>query len=301
VNDSGQRKAMYGFTARHIYTVQKLSPSADACMMKDSMLIKTDGWYIDLPRFNCPISYRPVRPPGEKQSTGCMDHFVTHKSGKGKLGFPISVISTIVMKDMHEFQTNLETIEFSTATLDSMLFEIPPGYKEAKSQEELQGKADVNEMIKNAEKSYKESEGATGNKKPGVIRVAVFAPTGSDQVQAADLQRHLVQSMTADKVEAVAVSTEEEARKYQCDYALNTAFTNVKAESKMSGVVKAIKKADPNAASNYNIKANLTLKAMSDASVKTVQSVDGKFEGLINEAAGKALDKGCQLVLQAIK
>ena len=35
--DTGERKKMNGFTARHIWTTQKIKPSADACTMKDSI------------------------------------------------------------------------------------------------------------------------------------------------------------------------------------------------------------------------------------------------------------------------
>src|SRR5690606_32672651 len=50
--DTGERKKVYGLTARRVWTTQKIKPSTDACTMKDSMIIKTDGWYIDLPQFN---------------------------------------------------------------------------------------------------------------------------------------------------------------------------------------------------------------------------------------------------------
>ena len=43
ITDTGERKKMYGMTARHIWTTQKIKPSPDACM-KDSMIIKSDGW-----------------------------------------------------------------------------------------------------------------------------------------------------------------------------------------------------------------------------------------------------------------
>lgn len=36
ITDTGERKKMYGLTARHVWTTQKIKPSADACMMKDS-------------------------------------------------------------------------------------------------------------------------------------------------------------------------------------------------------------------------------------------------------------------------
>ena len=89
--DTGERKKMYGLTARHIWTTQKMKPSADACTMKDSMIIKTDGWYIDLPQFNCPVHYTPTttKRPSVKNQPECMDRFVSRRSGKGKLGFPL--------------------------------------------------------------------------------------------------------------------------------------------------------------------------------------------------------------------
>ena len=40
ITDTGERKKMHGLTARRIWTTQKIKPSTDACMMKDSMVIK---------------------------------------------------------------------------------------------------------------------------------------------------------------------------------------------------------------------------------------------------------------------
>jgi hypothetical protein len=88
ITDTGERKKMYGLTARHVWTFQKIKPSEDACSMKDSIIIKTDGWYIDLPQFNCPLHYRPMKRPNEKVQPECMDRFITHRRGKGRLGFP---------------------------------------------------------------------------------------------------------------------------------------------------------------------------------------------------------------------
>lgn len=147
ITDTGERKKMYGFTARHVWTSQKMKPSPDACSMKDSIAIKTDGWYIDLPQFNCPVNYRPARRPNERIQPDCIDRFITRRSGSGKLGFPLIETVTIIMGNTsNEIRTSMETIELSTAQLDSMLFEIPPGYQAAKSEEELQDKMDVQEI-----------------------------------------------------------------------------------------------------------------------------------------------------------
>ncbi len=128
ITDTGERKKINGFTARHVWTSQKIKPSIDACSMKDSIIIKTDGWYIDLPQFNCPVQYRPSKsmmPPNEKEKPDCQDKYITRRSGKGKLGFPLTETRTIIMGNNKakttEFETSLETIEFSSEKLDSML------------------------------------------------------------------------------------------------------------------------------------------------------------------------------------
>jgi hypothetical protein len=308
INDTNERKKMFEYTARHVWTSRKTKPSPDACTMKDSMLMKTDGWYIDLPQFNCPVHYRPTRPPrmqNEKEQPECMDKFITHRRGKGKLGFPLTETTTIIMGDGTEIKTSVETIEFSTAKLDSMLFEIPPGYQQAKSEDDLEEKMDVNEMMKNAMKGNNENMNPgivnKETKKAGNIRIGVYAPTGDEQVNAAALQQHMTGTLTSGKVEAIEVSSEEEARKYNCDYTLNAVFTKIKSASKVGGLLKAIKNADPNAASSFNIQASLTLKAMSDGSVKSKPEVDGKYEGRVDDAASKALDDGCRDVLKALK
>ena len=191
ITDTGERKKMYGFTARHIWTSQKIKPSPDACTMKDSIIIKTDGWYIDLPEFNCPISYRPGKttmPTNEKQQPDCMDRFVTRRSGKGKLGFPLTETRTMIMGNKSaktsEMEMSLETIEFSTGKLDSMLFEIPIGYTLAISETELQDKFDMAEMMKqvgnmnpnNSDIKPVDNE----QKKSGVLRIGVYEPMGGD-------------------------------------------------------------------------------------------------------------------------
>ncbi len=307
ITDTGEHKKMYGLTARHVWTSQKIKPSPDACSMKDSILMKTDGWYIDLPQFNCPVHYRPARQPQPNQRVqmDCKDRFVTHRRGRGRLGFPLTETTTIIMGNgsSREMQTAIETVDLSTAKLDSMLFEIPPGYQLAKSEEELQDKMSLGDMMKGMQQNNP-NMGMQNNevKKAGTIRIGVFAPTGNNEVQPGILQQHITGTLTNGNIDAVAVSDEAQARRLNCDYTLSAMFTNIKqAGNKLGGLLKAIKNADPNAASSYNIKADLTLKALSDGTVRSQPSVDGKYDGRIDDAAGKALDEGCRVALKALK
>jgi hypothetical protein len=305
ITDTGERKKMYGFTARHVWTTNKMKPSADACTMKDSMIIKTDGWYIDLPQFNCPVNYKRYSNPSQPamQKPDCTDKFVTRRKGKGKLGFPLTETTTIIMGDgkkkTSEFSTNLETLELSAEKLDSMLFEIPPGYTQTMKEEDLQEKMNLKDMM--------EQYGGNTNvpailpKAPDGILIGVYAPQGDEQLQAAELQQYLASILNNGKVQGVAVSTEEEAKNMKCDYTLATKFVRIKQASKVGGLLKAVKNADPNAASSFTMEAEMTLINLADGSTKLQPNVDGKFEGKINDAAKKALDDGGRQVLKGVK
>jgi hypothetical protein len=316
INDTGERKKMSGFTARHVWTSQKIKPSPEACSMKDSIIIKSDGWYIDLPQFNCPVKYNPAKsmmPQNERQKPDCQDKFVTHRSGKGKLGFPLTETRTIIMGNKgpqtNEFTTSLETLEFSTAKLDSMLFEIPPGYTETRNEADLQDKFDMNEMIKQyknkdpnkIEPTIAVTSEIAGQKRAGMIRVGIYEPKGDEQVQTSALQQHMVTSLMNGNTDAIAISSEEEAKKYNCDYTLSSEFIKIKSAGKVGGILKAIKNADPNAASSFTIEAEQTLIKLSDGSIRLHPKINGKFEGKVDDAAGKALDEGCRQVADNLK
>ncbi|MEO6611372.1 MAG: hypothetical protein ABIT05_04540 [Chitinophagaceae bacterium] len=312
ITDTGERKKMYGFTARHIWTMQKMKPSPDACMMKDSMIIKTDGWYIDLPLFNCPETYTGrATAPDYQAKPDCQDRFVNHKSGKGKLGFPLTETRTMIMGNgqgqTSEFKMELETLELSTLKLDSMLFEIPPGYTLATNVSELQDKFDMNEYIKQSKEKYNDitnntqQPSPTQEKKAGMTRIGVFEPTGEGQFPGAALQQQLIGNLSGGNIEAVAIASEEQAKEFHCDYQLKTDFTRVKQASKMGGLIKAIKNTDPSATSSYTIEASLLLLSTADGSTRLDQKVSGKYEGKPEEAAGKALEEGSRLVLKALK
>ncbi len=306
INDTGERKKIYGFTARHVWTNQKIKPSADACTMKDSMIIKTDGWYIDLPQFNCPVSYKPSKTMAPvKQTIDCKDRYVNRRSGKGKLGFPLTETRTIITgagAQTSNFETTLETLELTTAKLDSMLFEIPLGYKEAATEDELQDKFDVSEIIKQAGAKY-DKEVANVDptiKKTGILRIGVYEPKSEGQLQGSDLQKHMAKTLTVGNIEGVVVATEEEAKKMNCDYSLTTEFMKLKQANKIGGLLKAIKNTDPSAASSFNIEASLTLISLTGAANPPPQKVDGKYEGKVDDAAEKATDEGCRLVIKAV-
>jgi hypothetical protein len=318
--DTGERKKMYGFTARHIWTTQKIKPSPDACTMKDSFMMKTDGWYIDLPDWTCPVRYSGTADGGGGGAKpDCQDKFVTRTSGKGKLGFPLIEKRTMFMGDgkgkTTEYITELNTLELTSGKLDSMLFTIPPGYTETKNQEDLNDPFDMNAYVENMKKQQQKNNDndpnndvnvvpptAMGAKPSGSIRVGIYVPTGQgDDIPGTSLQNHMVQVMNSGKVHSIAVTDEADARAKECDYVLNTNFTRVKQASKVGGIIKAIKNTDPNAASSWNIDADMKLTKLDDGSLKTQEAVSGKYSGQAVEAAKNAVSEGGSKILRSIK
>ncbi len=131
--DTGERKQMFGYTARHIITTMETESSPDSCTpMKSKMQI--DGWYIDAAfAIDCDsgVAYKPYTPP---QSGGCQDRYVTKQVGTAKKGYPVWEKTTMFdpATGVESYSSINEVIEFSNATLDPSLFDVPEGYREVK-------------------------------------------------------------------------------------------------------------------------------------------------------------------------
>src|SRR6202040_2905479 len=135
--DTGERKEMFGFTARHVKTSIRMESSPDACNPM-SQHIERDGWYIDLNfGLNCeagggpPMMGRPARP-------NCVDRFRSRHVGAGRTGFPL-IETTIIYDQNNQEQTRMtkEVADLSRQPLDAALFDLPAGYTQASSTQEL--------------------------------------------------------------------------------------------------------------------------------------------------------------------
>ena len=128
--DTGERKQMLGYTARHIITTMVMESSPESCSQTKSKM-QIDGWYIDAEfALDCDsgVAYRPYTPP---QSGGCQDRYVTKQVGAAKKGYPVWEKMTMFDPSGAEsFSTITEVVEFSSATLDASLFDVPAGYRQ---------------------------------------------------------------------------------------------------------------------------------------------------------------------------
>jgi hypothetical protein len=250
ITDTGERKEMFGFTARRIKTSMVKTASPEACD-KDQKL-ETDGWYIDFQyAFECSTQTQKQQVPVRPQQPGCKDEIRTKTVGTAKLGFPLLLTTTIFQPDGRSTSMTQEVLELSREPLAASLFDIPAGYTLAKDTNELYGintaavvSAAVHPRPANNTATNPNATDTTNipssstPKKPGVIRIGLVLPkvqlTAGDAAQAAEtLRKSFAGYLNGPTIEVVTLSASlphkalDEARQSQCDYLL-TASMNVK-------------------------------------------------------------------------
>lgn len=251
--DTGERKQMFGYTARHIITTIETKSSPDACTPMDSKM-ETDGWYIDAAFvLDCDIERAGAyRVP--QQRSGCQDRYETKTVGTAKRGYALWEKMTSFGPDGREsFSMVNEVVELSNATLDASLFEVPADYREVKdfsgaamlaaSGGEGAGNAASSSNAQDSGmsanvKSMASSTGAQaspelGAKRPGVVRLGLASvKTGSvgEGLSATDLaaavQNTLAEYLKSPSVELVQLEAklptqiEAEAKQKECDFVI---------------------------------------------------------------------------------
>ena len=241
--DTGERKQMFGYTARHIITTMEMKSSPDACSNVNNKM-EIDGWYIDAAfALDCDSSraYTHYTP---KVSGGCRDRYETKTIGVAKKGFPVWEKTTMIGPNGAEsFSTTNEVIEFSQATLDASLFEIPDGYRQVDdfasafaAAYATPGANSTNPSTPTTVPSTPSTPANTtpastvGPKRAGVIRLGVATvKTGNvaENMNAGELavavRNSLLQQLKGTNVEAVPIdatgaAVQAEAQQKECDY-----------------------------------------------------------------------------------
>lgn len=262
LKDTGERKQMFGYTARHILTTMETESSPDACTQTKSKM-QTDGWYIDVAfALECDMArYQGYRPKSEKP--GCQDRYEMKQIGAGKIGYPVWVKTTMFDDSGKETYSMLtEVIELSQATLADALFDVPAGYREVTDSSALYASAAAmgagNAGGDDADGPAATESGMSANarnlsqptsnvstelsaKKPGVVRFGLATvKTGSvgaglnPNDLAGAIGNTLADYLKSPNVELVRLEArlpsqaDAEARQKECDYVIYTTASHKK-------------------------------------------------------------------------
>jgi len=308
--DTGERKEMFGFQARHVKRTIAIESSPDACSpIKQRM--ETDGWYIDFSfGLNCERG-SGASMGGHTARAGCRDRIRFNRQGAARTGYPLQETTTSYGSDGSVmFTSTKEVVELSRDPLDAALFDVPAGYVETNDPQELYGipamgaltlptstgRPPVDEDRDNASER-------SNAKAPGSIRVGVVQINNRTDRSASteSLRARLVGGIQGNDVEAVALNAispaeaEVEARAKQCDFILYTDLTVMKtsAAKKLGGMFG--RAAGVGGIDKTEAKVEFKLFAVGETSPRLQSAATAKEDG--DEASvGTAVDQEAKQV-----
>ncbi len=294
--DTGERKEMFGFTARHLKQTMMSQSSPDACQQQN-MKIERDGWYINLEYgLNCG-SERPPQTGRMTAPQGCRDRYQFKHTGPSNLGYPLIETTTIYGTDGSAMTTmTKEVVELSRQPLDAAIFDVPAGYTEAKSQQEMYAAPSMAEiMAMSRQQSGETSSGqpsmgmpststATARAKVGVVE---FNNKAKASVSTDSLRQQLIATLNGDGIDAIALNASSpseaaiEAKAKGCTYILYTDISTFKAPStgkKIGGLLGRATGVGSGEVGKAEAKLDYRLVPVGSTSPKLQSSASGKEE-----------------------
>ncbi|MDX6383532.1 MAG: hypothetical protein QOK48_1105 [Blastocatellia bacterium] len=318
--DTGERKEMFGFTARHLKRTMISETSPDACS-QNKIRMETDGWYINLEYgLNCGTSNRPPR-MGPPASGGCRDRYDVKTTGPSNLGFPL--VETMTMygdNGQAMFSRTQEVLNISRQPLDAALFDVPAGYTEVKSYQELSGApsmADAMAMQRQQSGDNHSGSSDSSTSRPAAnvsaaarvrVGVAEFNNKTKSTVSTDSLRQQLIAMLTGNGINAVALNASSpseaaiEAKAKECTYVLFTDVATLKTASsgkKIGGFLGRAAGVDTGGAGKSEARLDFRLIATGSTS-PTVQSSASSKEDSDQASVSAAIESEAKAIAAAL-
>lgn len=287
--DTGERKEMFGFTARHLKRTMTSESSPDACQQQQ-MRMETDGWYINLEYgLNCGKERPPQTNPMAARRD-CQDRYQFKRRGPERLGYPLNETTTMYGADGSvTFTTTREVIELSRQTLDAALFDVPAGYSEARTQQEMYAAPSMAEIMAMARQQSTSPESSTSGPPATTERVRVgvveFNNKTKSSVSTDSLRDQLIASLNNDGIEAIALNSSSpseaviEAKAKQCAYILYTDVSALKTASsgkKIGGLLGRATGVESGGSAKSEVRLDFRLLPTESSSPIVQSSASGK-------------------------
>ena len=259
--DTGERKDFFGHSARHIKAAIDVRGGEGAC--RADWHASTDGWYIDLPEYeSCTPADRQILRDRVLSSSNCNAHITVNLSGVEQPGYPVLVDMTFHGENA-DVTVHQETTDLASSAIDQAVFEVPSGYKQVKTYQELMGSGNPSNSLvgmsaqhsggqnfpsltgagpnENGNGVVAGATNATTEKKKGTLRIGVTQLTSSsDTALVLDgLQQELVNDINFVGGQGVIIAADsndrdaamEQAKQQNCDYVVFTNITNFRTAS----------------------------------------------------------------------
>jgi hypothetical protein len=271
------------------------------------MKMETDGWYVDFTDgLNCQAD-GGYAPQFQGSKPNCEDEIRQKTIGNAKLGYPVWQQITMYGEDGTQSVMTIEVIELDRATLEASLFEIPPGYTEAKSFQEFVGAGlasahvDGSGASQGVGRNNEQASFVVGPKRPGVIRIGITSANDRTGRLAsrAYVRANLVNAINSSNIEAIPLSgrsneqAEAEAKQNGCDFVLFTDVAGIKKSGSGGMFGKVTRAAGVNPVKEkFEAKVEYKLFTLGSSSPVLSSSATGKSGGGVD--AGAAVNLGSQ-------
>lgn len=145
VTDTGERREMFGYTARRIKTTLTWEATPHDCP-QTPLRRESDGWYVDLlyaTFCSYDISGFDETELLAHEQSKCVEHYMSdggkrrygferRQVGTARFGFPLLLTIKSYGDDGRPTTRTSEVVEITREELDASLFETPPGYTKFK-------------------------------------------------------------------------------------------------------------------------------------------------------------------------
>jgi len=318
--DTGERKEMFGFTARHVKSTMSIESSPDACNPTKQRM-EIDGWYIDFAfGLNCETGDGQTM-TSSSPAGGCRDRVRFSRQGAARTGYPLTETTKMYGPNGEVvFTSTKEVVELSREPLEAALFEVPAGYVETANAQDLYAMPSMDSMMSQANEANEANEArqprpnaqssssVAPSKPAGVIRIGVVPVNNRTDrgISAASLRASLISDLEGSGVEAVALNAiapaeiEIEAKAKQCDFILYTHVAALKtsAAGKIGGMFG--RAAGVGGTAKTEAKIEYQLFAVGQPTARLQSAATAKEEG--DEAsAAKALEQEARMVVAEVK
>ena len=318
--DTGERKEMFGFTARHLKSTMMSESSPDACN-PNNMKIERDGWYINLEYgLNCG-SERPPQAPSSMPTGGCRDTYRSKRTGVANLGYPLEETMKMFGSDGSvTFTMTKQVVELSRQPLDAALFDIPAGYTQANSQQEMYSMSMGDAMAMSHQQEPNPGNSSASNMQSNMpsnmsnaaartkIGIVEFNNKAKASVSTDDLRQQLIATLTGNGIDAVALNASSaseaamEAKAKGCTYILFTDISTFKAPStgkKIGGMLGGAVGMGGGGSGKAEAKFDFRLVPAAGGSPKLQSSASAK-EDTSDMSANAALQEEARAVAAAV-
>lgn len=175
IKDTGERKQMFGYTARHIIQTIVTETSPDACVPSNTKM-EMDMWVIDAEFGLACDQTRYYHPYKNTKNGGCQDKIVPKTIGSAKSGYPVwQKMTSFDAGGKESFSTISEVVELSKATLESSLFDVPGDFRQVNDASAMYASAATSPGSQTAGSNY----GTSNTNSSSIAGISGSASNGS--------------------------------------------------------------------------------------------------------------------------